>query len=116
MELAIGRFGMSLQEAERLTPYEYRRYSRAFDIRQEDQWHLLAKLAFGREVVQSERKEGKNYVRVYQDFQDYYNAEEAIDRIFNSDVYILEEDRKSVQKKQKKRQNRQKQQQKQKKC
>lgn len=98
----MGRFGMSLLEAERLTPYEYQRYSRAFSIRQEDQWYLLARLAFDREVVQSERKEGKNYVRVFQSFQDYYNYEEAIDRIFNSDIYILQQDKRTAEKRKKK--------------
>lgn len=91
----MARFDMRLLEAERLTPKEYDSYSRAFAIRMADQRHLLAWLAFQREVVQAEEKVGKGYQRVYQTFDEFHDHDEAIDRIFNSDMYALKQDKRS---------------------
>lgn len=92
---------MSLVEAERLTLVEYQRYSRAFYIKQEDMYHLLAKHAFASEVVKSEKKVGKDYVRVYQKFEDFYDFNSALDRIFNPELHILKEDVRSKKKEEK---------------
>lgn len=81
----MGRFGLSLLEAKRLTPADFQIYMKAYSVRQEEDTRRIALQAWMNQTVQAKKKSGKTYRPIYKKFEDFYNSSEQFERIFRQE-------------------------------
>lgn len=94
ISICIGRFGLTLLEAERTTWREYKILQKAYMIRRNEQTALNAQLAFFNQSVQATTGSKKNPKPKYPHLKDFYDEEDIFWDIFR--------DKKEIKKKNKK--------------
>lgn len=82
MAIAIGRFGLELKDAERLTWHDYCIYDLAYQIKMQEQETMLAKQAWFNQAVKATKGSGKSIKPAYKNFNDFYNTEKAFSSVF----------------------------------
>ncbi|VDZ39830.1 Uncharacterised protein [Streptococcus dysgalactiae subsp. dysgalactiae] len=84
MAIAIGRFGLGLKDAERLTWHDYCVYDLAYQVKMQEQETMLAKQAWFNQAVKATKGSGKNIKPAYENFNDFYNAEKSFASVFGA--------------------------------
>ncbi|HHJ7666527.1 TPA: hypothetical protein ACQNA7_000677 [Streptococcus pyogenes] len=82
MAIAIGRFGLGLKDAERLTWHDYCIYDLAYQVKMQEQETMLAKQAWFNQAAKATKGSGKSIKPAYKNFNEFYNAEKAFVSVF----------------------------------
>lgn len=81
----MGRFGLTLLEAKRLTPREFKIYTQAYRVKSEELRRNMAIQAWYSLTVKQEKKVGSKYVPKYESFDQFYNQNKEFYAVFDQE-------------------------------
>lgn len=80
--IAIGRYGVSVEETKTMTLYEFGLYGLAYQVKKQDMRSDASYQAWQNQNVQSTKGKGKNVRSAYKKFNDFYDTEKDFESIF----------------------------------
>lgn len=92
--ISIGRFGLSILEAERLSNREFAILLKAQQVKEKDIERRLAVQSWYNQTVKGTKQRGKKQVPLFEKFSDFYDVEEEFYSLFIEKKESVKEKRK----------------------